>query len=62
VALGQLVALWAFRLPKVAHNCNDYYTLVNTDFEPKPIYEALRARFTDPDSQSRASAEVRSGT
>ena len=44
---AERLALWAFRLPTVAHNYNDYYTLVSPDFEPKPIYEALRARFAD---------------
>jgi hypothetical protein len=58
---AELVALWAFRLPTVAHNYNDYYTLVSTDFEPKPIYEALRARFADLGSHRKANAEVRSG-
>ena len=34
--------LWAFRLPTPAHNYNDYFTFVDTEFRPKPIYEAVR--------------------
>jgi hypothetical protein len=41
---AEAVCLWAFRLPTLAHNYNDYYTLLTTEFEPKPIYEALRER------------------
>jgi hypothetical protein len=38
----EALCLWAFRLPVLAHNYNDYFTLVSPDFETKPIYEALR--------------------
>lgn len=38
----EAVCLWTFRLPTLAHNYNDYYTLVSPDFVVKPIYEALR--------------------
>jgi polysaccharide biosynthesis protein PslG len=37
------VNMWAFRLPRPAHNYNDYFTFVGTDFRPKPIYEAVRS-------------------
>lgn len=36
------ICLWAFRLPTLAHNYNDYYTLVTPDFDVKPIYEAVQ--------------------
>jgi polysaccharide biosynthesis protein PslG len=42
---AESVCLWAFRLPALAHNYNDYYTLVSPDFEPKPLYEALREHY-----------------
>lgn len=32
------VNLWVFRLPRPAHNFNDYYTFVREDFAPKQIY------------------------
>ncbi len=38
----QALCLWAFRLPIPSHDYNDYFTLVDTNFRPKPIYEALR--------------------
>ncbi len=38
----QVVALWAFRLPAPSHTYNDYFTFVNFDFTPKPVYEAVR--------------------
>ena len=34
--------MWVFRLPWPAHNYNDYYTFVDTDFNPKPVYEAVK--------------------
>jgi len=39
--------LWAFRLPRPARNYNDGYTYVTVDFQPRPIYEALRQRQQD---------------
>ncbi|MBI2941694.1 MAG: beta-galactosidase [Chloroflexi bacterium] len=36
------VNIWAFRLPVSARNYNDYYTFVDPEFRPKPIYEAVR--------------------
>jgi hypothetical protein len=41
---ARAVCLWAFRLPALAHNYNDYYTLLTTEFERKPIYETLKER------------------
>jgi len=34
--------VWVFRLPVPAHNYNDYFTFVDTEFRPKPIYEAVK--------------------
>ena len=39
------VCLWAFRYPRPARTYQDYYTFVDGDFRPKPIYEALQ-RYT----------------
>ncbi len=38
----KVVAFWAFRLPQPSRTYNDYYTFVNFDFTPKPIYEAIK--------------------
>ncbi len=40
-----LIALcfWAFRYPWDANSYQDYYTVVRTDFEPKPIYSEVQA-------------------
>ena len=37
------MCLWTFRLPSPSHDYNDYYTLVDTSFHPKPIYDQIRA-------------------
>ncbi|RME49656.1 MAG: hypothetical protein D6791_00185, partial [Chloroflexi bacterium] len=34
----RVVAIWAFRLPWPTHTFQDYFTLVDVDFVPKPIY------------------------
>jgi hypothetical protein len=39
----QAMCLWVFRLPAPSHDYNDYFTLVDTNFRPKPIYEAIRS-------------------
>ena len=36
------VAIWAFRLPWPTHTYQDYFTLVDVDFVPKPIYSEIR--------------------
>jgi GH35 family endo-1,4-beta-xylanase len=36
-----VVAIWAFRLPWQTHTFHDYFTLVDVDFRPKPIYYTL---------------------
>jgi len=36
------VCLWAFRYPRPARTYQDYYSFVDGDFRPKPIYEALQ--------------------
>jgi hypothetical protein len=36
------ICLWVFRFPAATNRYPDYFTLVATDFEPKPIYEALQ--------------------
>lgn len=38
----QAVCLWNFRLPRPARSNLDYYTFVNPDFTPKPIYLAVQ--------------------
>lgn len=40
----QALCLWAFRLPAPSHDYNDYFTLVDPSFRPKPIYNAIQAR------------------
>lgn len=44
------LVLWAFRYPRPANTYQDYFTLVTTDFMPKPIYFALQryARGEEP--------------
>jgi hypothetical protein len=37
------MCLWTFRLPAPSHDYNDYFTLVDTNFRPKPIYNQIRA-------------------
>jgi hypothetical protein len=37
------LCFWTFRLPFPARNYNDYYTFVDGEFRPKPVYEAVRA-------------------
>jgi polysaccharide biosynthesis protein PslG len=44
----EAIAFWSFRLPRDAHNYNDYFTFVTVDFTPKPIYDAFRQRAADP--------------
>jgi hypothetical protein len=39
----EAMVLWVFRFPWDQKSYQDYYTLVRTDFEPKPIYDELRA-------------------
>lgn len=39
---AEAIAFWNFRLPRDAHNYNDYFTFVTVDFTPKAIYEAFR--------------------
>lgn len=36
------VCMWAFRYPRPARTYQDYYTFVDGDFRPKPIYQALQ--------------------
>ena len=42
------VNVWAFRLPAPAQNYNDFYTLVDSEFQPRPIYTAIRNYATSP--------------
>lgn len=37
------ICLWHFRLPAPTNNYYDYFTYVSTDFQLKPIYEALQS-------------------
>ncbi len=39
----QAVCLWAFRYPAPAGTYQDYYTFVDGEFQPKPIYLAVQA-------------------
>jgi len=39
---AQAVCTWAFRYPAPQYSYGDYFTLVSPDFQPKPIYEAIR--------------------
>lgn len=38
----EVVAMWCFRLPAPTRTYNDYFTFVNFDFTPKPVYEAVK--------------------
>lgn len=38
----EAVAMWVFRLPWPARNYNDYYTFVDAEFNPKPVYDAVK--------------------
>jgi hypothetical protein len=38
----QAVCTWAFRYPAPQYSYGDYFTLVTPDFQPKPIYEAIK--------------------
>jgi hypothetical protein len=44
---AQAVCTWAFRYPAPQFSYGDYFTLVAPDFQPKPIYEAIKA-WTNP--------------
>jgi hypothetical protein len=37
------MALWVFRFPWDQKSYQDYFTFVDTDFEPKPIYSEVQA-------------------
>jgi len=50
----EAVAFWAFRYPWDAKSYQDYFTFVDTEFEPKPIYEEVQ-RY----SQGRYAQETR---
>jgi GH35 family endo-1,4-beta-xylanase len=39
----EMIAIWAFRYPRPAGTYQDYYTFVDGDFRPKPIYLAVQA-------------------
>jgi len=39
----EALCFWAFRFPWDANSYQDYYTFVRTDFEPKPIYNEVKA-------------------
>lgn len=38
----RMIAAWAFRYPRPAGTYQDYYTFVDGDFRPKPIYLAVK--------------------
>src|SRR5262249_13816727 len=37
------VCFWTFRLPRPARNYNDYFTFVDQEFRPRPVYRAVQA-------------------
>lgn len=39
----EALCMWVFRLPALAHDYNDYFTFVDVNFRPKPIYWRVRA-------------------
>lgn len=39
----ETICIWQFRLPAPTNSYPDYFTLVSTNFDLKPIYEALQA-------------------
>jgi hypothetical protein len=39
----QNVCTWAFRLPTLQHSYGDYFTFVSPEFQPKLIYDAVKA-------------------
>jgi len=43
----QALCLWNFRLPTPSHDYNDYFTLVDFNFRPKPIYDQLRVHASE---------------
>jgi len=51
------VCFWAFRFPWDAKSYQDYFTFVDTDFEPKPIYQEVQ-RYTQGDIEDAASQSV----
>jgi hypothetical protein len=44
----QSVCLWVFRYPAPTRNYHDYFTLLTSDFTPKPVYIALQAYSQTP--------------
>ncbi len=38
----EMIAIWAFRYPRPAGTYQDYYTLLDGEFRPKPIYLAIQ--------------------
>jgi hypothetical protein len=39
---AEALCIWAFRYPRPSGTYQDYYTFVDGDFRPKPIYEAVQ--------------------
>jgi hypothetical protein len=37
-----VVAIWMFRTPVALHNYQDYYAFLTPDFQPRPIYDAVK--------------------
>jgi GH35 family endo-1,4-beta-xylanase len=42
------VCFWTFRLPRPARNYNDYFTFVDQEFRPRPVYRAVQAYALSP--------------
>jgi GH35 family endo-1,4-beta-xylanase len=61
----EMIAIWAFRYPRPAGTYQDYYTFVDGNFRPKPIYLAVQAYAQGVGAQvsgSSTSPEAASGT
>lgn len=52
------VCFWAFRFPWDAKSYQDYFTFVDTEFEPKPIYQEVQ-RYTQGATGDAASQAVK---
>jgi hypothetical protein len=52
----QAVCLWVFRFPWDQKSYQDYFTFVQSDFEPKPIYTEVQ-RYTQEGTEEMAAIE-----
>lgn len=54
----KMIAVWAFRYPRPAGTYQDYYTFVDGNFQPKPIYLAVQEYASGQVSQAGASQAI----